>query len=175
MARKPLSTKIEKELQKEIKKLAIDLEKPLNDVLEEAIRDVLKKYEKKTKKWPLTEVNMDWLSRPHFLLQRGGVLFFVNRGKGPLAPSSIEGYCIPRHVFGRISWPDTIKERKRTMKIIIRVLIGISALAFVLAVIAVLTTGGIFLGIAAEALSRTCNNLALIAIALTLSFKRINQ
>ena len=49
MARKPLSTKIENELQKEIKKLAIDLEKPLNDVLEEAIRDVLKKYGKKIK------------------------------------------------------------------------------------------------------------------------------
>ena len=29
---------------KEIKKLAIDLEKPLNDLLEEAIRDILKKY-----------------------------------------------------------------------------------------------------------------------------------
>ena len=46
MARKPLSTKIENDLQKEIKKLAIDLERPLNDVLEEAIRDILKKYEK---------------------------------------------------------------------------------------------------------------------------------
>jgi predicted transcriptional regulator len=50
MARKPLSTKIENDLQKEIKKLAIDLERPLNDVLEEAIQDILKKYEKKTSK-----------------------------------------------------------------------------------------------------------------------------
>ena len=50
MARKPLSTKIENGLQKEIKKLAIDLERPLNDLLEEAIRDVVKKYEKKAKK-----------------------------------------------------------------------------------------------------------------------------
>jgi predicted transcriptional regulator len=50
MARKPLSTKIENELQKEVKKLAIDLEKPLNDILEEAIRDILKKYEKKAKR-----------------------------------------------------------------------------------------------------------------------------
>ncbi len=32
---------------KEIKKLAIDLEKPLNDLLEEAIQDLLKKYGKK--------------------------------------------------------------------------------------------------------------------------------
>lgn len=50
MARKPLSTKIENDIQKEIKKLAIDLERPLNDVLEEAIQDLLKKYEKKPKK-----------------------------------------------------------------------------------------------------------------------------
>ena len=60
------------------------------------------------------------------------------------------------------------------MKIITKVLIGISALAFVLAVIASLM-GGYLLGVSAEALSRTCNNLALIAIALTLSFKGINQ
>jgi len=46
MARKPLSTKIENDLQKSIKKLAIDLERPLNDLLEEAIKDLLKKYEK---------------------------------------------------------------------------------------------------------------------------------
>ena len=51
MARKPLSTKIENELQKEVKKLAIDLERPLNDLLEEAIKDLLKKYvSKKPKK-----------------------------------------------------------------------------------------------------------------------------
>ena len=50
MARKPLSTRIENELQKEIKKLAIDLERPLNDLLEEAMQDLLKKYEKKLKK-----------------------------------------------------------------------------------------------------------------------------
>ncbi len=46
MARKPLSTKIDNDLQKEVKKLAIDLERPLNDVLEEAMKDLLKKYEK---------------------------------------------------------------------------------------------------------------------------------
>ena len=60
------------------------------------------------------------------------------------------------------------------MKNIIRVLIGISALAFVLAVIAYLM-GGFFLGISTGACSRACNNLALIAIALTLSFKGIDQ
>jgi len=45
MTRKNLSTRIENDLQKSIKKLAIDLEKPLNDLLEEAIQDLLKKYE----------------------------------------------------------------------------------------------------------------------------------
>ena len=50
MPRKPLFTRIEIDLQKEIKKLAIDLEKPLNNLLEEAIQDLLKKYEKKGKK-----------------------------------------------------------------------------------------------------------------------------
>ena len=50
MIRKPFATRIEKDLQKEIKKLAIDLERPLNDLLEESIRDTLKKYSKKPKK-----------------------------------------------------------------------------------------------------------------------------
>jgi len=49
MTRKNLSTRIDNDLQKEIKKLAIDLEKPLNDLLEEAIKDLLKKYESKSK------------------------------------------------------------------------------------------------------------------------------
>ena len=48
MARKNLTTSIEKDLQKEIKKLAIDLERPFNDIIEEALRDLLKKYENKS-------------------------------------------------------------------------------------------------------------------------------
>ena len=47
MARKNMTTSLENDLQKEVKKLAIDLERPLNDLLEEAIRDLLKKYKKK--------------------------------------------------------------------------------------------------------------------------------
>jgi hypothetical protein len=47
MARKPLSTRIENDLQKDIKKLAIDLEKPFNDIIEEALRDLLEKYKSK--------------------------------------------------------------------------------------------------------------------------------
>jgi predicted transcriptional regulator len=50
MARKHMTTTIDNDLQKEVKKLAIDLERPLNDLLEEAIQDLLKKYEKKGKK-----------------------------------------------------------------------------------------------------------------------------
>jgi predicted transcriptional regulator len=50
MARKSLSTKIENDLQKEVKKLAIDLERPLNDLIEEAFEDLLKKYEKNQSK-----------------------------------------------------------------------------------------------------------------------------
>jgi len=50
MARKNMTTSIENNLQKEVKKLAIDLERPLNDLIEEAFRDILKKYEKKDKK-----------------------------------------------------------------------------------------------------------------------------
>lgn len=49
MAKKPLSTKIENDLQKEVKKLAIDLERPFNDIIEEALRDLLLKYQKITK------------------------------------------------------------------------------------------------------------------------------
>jgi hypothetical protein len=41
-----MTTSIDTDLQKEIKKLAIDLEKPLNVVLEEAIRDYLRKHGK---------------------------------------------------------------------------------------------------------------------------------
>jgi hypothetical protein len=50
MARKPLSTTIEDHLLKSAKKLAIDLERPLNDLLEEALTDILKKYEKESSK-----------------------------------------------------------------------------------------------------------------------------
>ena len=44
-----LSTLIKNDLLKEFKKLAIDLERPINDILEEAMRELLKKYKKKVK------------------------------------------------------------------------------------------------------------------------------
>ena len=50
MARKNMTTSIENDLQKDIKKLAIDLERPFNDVIEEALRDLLKKYKNKERK-----------------------------------------------------------------------------------------------------------------------------
>ena len=45
-----MTTSIENNLQKEVKKLAIDLERPLNDLIEESFRDLLEKYKKKDKK-----------------------------------------------------------------------------------------------------------------------------
>ncbi|MFC1868062.1 ribbon-helix-helix domain-containing protein [Thermodesulfobacteriota bacterium] len=50
MEKKMFSTLINNDLLKEFKKLAIDLERPINDILEEAMKDFLKKYEKKSKK-----------------------------------------------------------------------------------------------------------------------------
>jgi predicted transcriptional regulator len=47
MEKKMFTTRISNELFKHAKKLAIDLERPLNDLLEEAILDLLKKYQKK--------------------------------------------------------------------------------------------------------------------------------
>ena len=41
-----MTTSIDNDLQKEVKKLAIDLERPLNALLEEALLDLLKKYHK---------------------------------------------------------------------------------------------------------------------------------
>ena len=41
------NTRVEKELVKEFKILAIKLEKRQNDLLEEAIQDLLKKYERR--------------------------------------------------------------------------------------------------------------------------------
>jgi len=49
MEKKMLSTLIKNDLLKEFKKLAIDLERPINYILEEAMRDFLEKYEKKVK------------------------------------------------------------------------------------------------------------------------------
>ncbi len=44
------STLIRNDLLKEFKKLAIDLERPINDILEEAMKDLLKKYKKNSPK-----------------------------------------------------------------------------------------------------------------------------
>ncbi len=49
-------------------------------------------------------------------------------------------------------------------------LIGLSAVAFLLGVIVILFTGPI-LGLSAEGYSRTCSNLALLAIALAVTVK----
>ncbi|MGD0275885.1 MAG: hypothetical protein ABSB79_07500 [Syntrophales bacterium] len=44
------TTQVNNALLKDFKKLAIDLERPINDILEESMSDLLKKYEKKQKK-----------------------------------------------------------------------------------------------------------------------------
>jgi hypothetical protein len=55
---------------------------------------------------------------------------------------------------------------------IIKALIGLASFAFLVAVVTKVFTGGWVLGIPAEAFSRTCTNLALIAIALSVFPKR---
>ena len=45
MKRKPFTTTIDQNVLKEVKKLAIDLDKQVNELLEEAIDWLLKKYE----------------------------------------------------------------------------------------------------------------------------------
>lgn len=48
--RKPFTTSLDVKTLKDIKKLAIDLDKGINDVLEEAMQDLLKKYASKQPK-----------------------------------------------------------------------------------------------------------------------------
>jgi len=50
MRKKVFSTQVRNELLKEFKKLAIDLERPINDVLEEAMRELLRKYGKQSRR-----------------------------------------------------------------------------------------------------------------------------
>ena len=47
--RKAFTTSLDVPILKEFKKLAIDLDKGINDLLEEAMQDLLKKYEKQAK------------------------------------------------------------------------------------------------------------------------------
>jgi antitoxin-like ribbon-helix-helix protein len=50
MKRKQFTTTIKEDALKDVKKLAIDLDRSVNDLLEEAIEWLLKKYKKKGKK-----------------------------------------------------------------------------------------------------------------------------
>jgi hypothetical protein len=51
MKKKMFTNQVDSDLLKNFKKLAIDLERPINDILEEAMRNLLKNYEKpKSKK-----------------------------------------------------------------------------------------------------------------------------
>ncbi len=53
------------------------------------------------------------------------------------------------------------------MNVLIKVLIGLSALAFVLAVLVTAVIGEKIFGVSAESFSRACSNLALLSIAIT--------
>lgn len=44
------TSQVNNDLLKEFKKLAIDLERPINDILEEAMEDFLKKHDKMPRK-----------------------------------------------------------------------------------------------------------------------------
>ena len=48
MERKNVTTSIQIELIKKLRHLAVDVDKPLNEVFEEAIQDLLDKHEKET-------------------------------------------------------------------------------------------------------------------------------
>jgi predicted hydrolase (HD superfamily) len=51
MKKKMFTNQVDRDLLKNFKKLAIDLDRPINNVLEEAMRNLLKNYEKpKSKK-----------------------------------------------------------------------------------------------------------------------------
>jgi hypothetical protein len=73
----------------------------------------------------------------------------------------------------------TVSDRVRTgrpvaegqMDILIKTMIGLAALAFVMAVAGSTFISSGFLGIQPEGYSRACSNLALIAIGLSLGFK----
>ena len=57
------------------------------------------------------------------------------------------------------------------MRNLAMVLVGLSALGFILAVISALIVGSPIMGISPEGFSRACTNLALIAIALIVCSK----
>ena len=50
MKKKMFTNQVNADLLKNFKKLAIDLERPINDILEEAMRNILKNYEKQKSK-----------------------------------------------------------------------------------------------------------------------------
>ena len=67
-----------------------------------------------------------------------------------------------------------IDKREVTMEKVTMLLIGFAALGFLFAIFSVFFDGVIF-GIGAEAFSRACTNLALIAIAITLWSKKASD
>jgi hypothetical protein len=62
------------------------------------------------------------------------------------------------------------KKRRKNMQNIIKVMVGLAAIGFILAVVGAFTQWH-FMGIAPESYSRGCTNLALLSIAASLVFK----
>jgi len=58
------------------------------------------------------------------------------------------------------------------MRTFTQILVALSALAFILAVVAVLTHSTQLMAVTAEGYSRACTNLALIAIAVSVCFRK---
>jgi hypothetical protein len=76
-----------------------------------------------------------------------------------------------RFYLSALSFPYHPEERGRAMQKLSMVLIGLSAVAFLLAIIGAFT--GSIMGISPEGFSRACTNLALIGIGLSVCYKEV--
>jgi hypothetical protein len=97
----------------------------------------------------------------------GGLLLSLMSQFGISTRKKNKPQCIMGQNHG--SYPNQFNEI--AMSSIPKLLVALAALAFLLAAISVLAHSRI-LGVTAEGFSRTCTNLTLIAIALSLLFKK---
>ena len=67
MKKKMFTNQVNADLLKNFKKLAIDLERPINDVLEEAMSNLLKNYEKQKSKKSYHQKNITRFRRKDFV------------------------------------------------------------------------------------------------------------
>lgn len=74
--RKPFTTSLNSTILKDVKKLAIDLDRGINDILEEAMKDILKKYENPSPK----RNNAYQVPIKEYLQLKNSLRFFVLSG-----------------------------------------------------------------------------------------------